>query len=163
MDELGVILSKFIFNQLANELISQGHKLTGSLIKSFEIEIERQEDKVIYKFLMNDYGLSLEYGIKPNKIPYTPGGPPRGGTSKYIQGLIRFAQLKFKADKRRAKHIAFAIAAKHKKEGYPLTKKIHFISNVLEADKDAIQSIVSDYYEATIELLFKEHLTFKQK
>mgnify|MGYP000948642637 CR=1 FL=1 len=162
-DELGTILSQFIFKQLASELVSQGHKLTGSLIKSFELETEKQAEKVSYSFLMLNYGLSLEYGIKPNKIPYSVLPRNRGGTSKYIEGLIRFARIKFRADKRRAKQIAFAIARKHKKEGYPLTKKIGFISNVLEADKEQIQQIISDHYQATIELLIKEFLTFKQK
>jgi len=163
MNELAQILSKFVFEQLAEELVRQGHKLTGSLIKSFELQINEDAESVTYGFLMNNYGLSLEYGIKPSRIPYTIGGSPRGGTSKYIKGLMEFARLKFKADKRRAKQIAFAIAHKHKKEGYPLTKKIGFISNVLEADKERIQAIISDYFEATIDLLIKEQLTFKQK
>jgi len=163
MDELAQILSKFVFEQLAEELIRQGHKLTGSLIKSFELQIDKQAEATTYAFLMNNYGLSLEYGIKPERIPYTIGGQRRGGTSKYIQGLIKFAQLKFRADKRRAKQIAFAIANKHKREGYPLTKKIGFISNVLEADKDRIQAIISTYFEASIDLLIKEQITFNQK
>lgn len=162
MDELSKVLSIFIFAQLEDELIRQGHNLTGSLVKSFSIQVEEQDDQVVIKFLMNDYGLSLEYGIKTNKIPYTPGGG-RGGTSKYIQGLIRFAKINFKADKRRAKQIAFAIANKQKRDGYPLTKKIGFISNVLEADKEAIANIVADQFEAMIELLIKEYLTYKQK
>ena len=162
MNELAQVLSIFIFAQLEDELLRQGHNLTGSLVKSFSVQVEEQDDRVVISFLMNDYGLSLEYGIKHNKIPYTPGGG-RGGTSKYIQGLMDFARKRFKADKRRAKQIAFAIANKQKRDGYPLTKKIGFMSNVLDADKEAIANIVADQFEAMIELLIKEYLTYKQK
>ena len=162
IEKLGEILAKFVFKQLAAELISQGHKLTGALIKSFEIKIIEQSDTLTIEFLMLDYGLSLEHGIKPDKIPYTIGGEPRGGTSKYIKGLIEFALKRFTPDKRRATQIAFAIANKHKRFGYPLTRKIGFISNVLEADKERIESIIEDFFEATIELLLKEFIRFKK-
>ena len=162
IQKLADILALFIFTQLAEELARQGHKLTGALVKSFEVRVKEKADSVSIEFLMLNYGLSLESGIKPSKIPYTIGGEPRGGTSKYIQGLIAFALKKFTPDKRRAKQIAFAIAHKQKQEGYPLTKKIGFISNVLMADKDRIENIIEQYFEATIELLFKEFITFKQ-
>ena len=68
--------------------------------------------------------------------------------------------MKFGADKQRAKSIAFAIANKHKKEGYPLTKKIGFITNVLEADKEKINNIIEDYFEAVIEALIDEYLSY---
>ena len=161
MQELANILSKFIFKQLTDELIRQGHKLTGALIESFEDEITKQGDEISIEFLMLKYGLSLNDGIKPSKIPFSkPSG--RGGTSKYIQGLMRFARLKFNADKKRAKQIAFAIATKQKKEGYPLTGKIGFIDNVLAADAEAIERLIADYFEATICLLIEEQITFKQ-
>ena len=110
---------------------------------------------------MLKYAFSLNKGIKPSKIPYTIGGPPRGGTSKYIQGLIRFAQIKFKADKRRAKQIAFAIARKQKQKGYPLTGKIGFIDNVLKADSQEIENIIEAYFQESLNLLFFEFLNKK--
>jgi len=130
-------------------------------VKSFETRIkEVSEDVARIEFLMLNYGLSLQYGIKPANIPFTPVPPFRGGKSKYIEGLIRWAKLKFGADKQRAKSIAFAIANKHKKEGYPLTKKIGFITNVLEADKEKINNIIEDYFEAVIEALIDEYLSY---
>ena len=162
LDKLADSLGRFIFAQLTAELNRQGHNLTGALIDSFETKIKEKTDSITIEFLMNDYGLSLNKGIKPQNIPYTVGGEPRGGTSKYIQGLIRFAEIKFRADKKRAKQIAFAIAAKHKKTGYPSSGKIGFIDNVLSADMDAIEKIIEDYFEATIELLFEEFIDFNK-
>lgn len=159
MDELGDILFKFISLMLTAELERQGHKLTGALIKSFDYKIREKTNTISYDFLMFQYGLSLNDGVRPERIPFSkPSG--RGGTSKYIQGLIRFARIKFRANEKRAKQIAFAIATKHKKLGNPSTGKIGFIDNVLEADAQEIENIIADYYEATIELLIKESITF---
>lgn len=164
MNELVEILSKFIFKQLSEELIRQGHNLTGSLIDSFEAKIgEFTADNLTIEFLMNDYGLSLNYGIKPSRIPYTPPPPKRGGTSKYIEGLIRFAKLKFGADQRRATSIAFAIARKHKEKGYPLSGKIGFIDNVLSADNAKVESIIQIYFEETLNLLIDEFIKETKK
>tara|TARA_R110002126_G_scaffold117574_2_gene257379 strand:- start:1048 stop:1542 length:495 start_codon:yes stop_codon:yes gene_type:complete len=161
IEKLAETLSKFIFAQLTIELKRQGHNLTGALIESFEAKIQEKTDSITIEFLMLKYAFSLNKGIKPSKIPYTIGGPPRGGTSKYIQGLIRFAQIKFKADKRRAKQIAFAIARKQKQKGYPLTGKIGFIDNVLKADSEAIENIIEAYFEESLNLLFFEFLNKK--
>lgn len=163
LNKLAETLGRFIFAQLTDELNRQGHNLTGALIRSFETKIQEKTDSITIEFLMESYGLSLNDGIKPENIPYTIGGEPRGGTSKYIQGLIVFAQKKFRADKKRAKQIAFAIARKQKEKGYPLTGRIGFINNVLNADMDAIEKIIEQYFETTIELLFEEFIDFKQK
>lgn len=156
MTELSTIISNFVISQLSLELSRQGHNLTGDLIKSFETKVIEKTDSISIEFLMNRYGLSLEYGIKPSRIPYTPPPPYRGGRSKYIEGLIKFALLKFTGDKRIAKNIAFAIAAKHKKFGYPLTGKIGFITNTLEANMDNIERLIQDYLEAMFNTIFDE-------
>tara|TARA_R110000751_G_scaffold110114_1_gene207583 strand:- start:867 stop:1379 length:513 start_codon:yes stop_codon:yes gene_type:complete len=161
--KLSDMLGAFIFMQLSKELVRQGHKLTGSLAKSFETKVKKEGEKVSIQFLMLIYGRSLNDGIKPAKIPFTPVPPYRGGTSKYIEGLIKFATLKFGADKKRAKNIAFAIATKQKKQGYPLTKKIGFIDNVLAADSKKIESIISDYYTETIQEIIKQFIKEKLK
>jgi hypothetical protein len=162
MNELANILSTFIFNQLTAELEKQGHRLSGALIESFEAKAKQvTEDNLTIDFLMLNYGLSLNYGIKPKNIPYTIGGPRRGGTSKYIEGLIKFAKQRFFADQQRATQIAFAIARKQKEQGYPLTGKIGFIDNVLLGDEKAIQEIIETHFEVVIQLLFTEFLQIK--
>jgi hypothetical protein len=161
--KLSDLLGAFIFMQLSKELIRQGHKLTGALSKSFETKVKKEGEKVTIEFLMLIYGRSLNDGIRPEKIPFTPVPPYRGGTSKYIEGLIKFATLKFGADKKRAKNIAFAIATKQKKKGYPLTRKTGFIDNVLTADSKQIESIISDYYTITIQEIIKQFIKEKLK
>ena len=158
-DKLFIFISKL----LTDELIRQGHKLTGSLINSLDTRIKTAKRKVTFEYLMLAYGRSLNDGVSPSRIPYTIGGPKRGGKSKYIQGLIKFAILKFKLDKKAATGVAFAIAKKQKEKGSPLTGKIGFIDNTLEANMDKITELISDYYEAIIELMITEYITFDQK
>lgn len=162
MNELDAFTNKlflFISKAMVQELRRQGHVLTGKLIESFDYEVRQQVDTIAIDFLMLKYGRSLNDGIPPERIPYSPDGR-RGGKSKYIQGLIQFALLKFTADKKEATSIAFAIARKHKKEGYPLTKKLRFIDISLEAKDKEIQDIIADYIELTIEKIINQYLTF---
>ena len=163
LEALDSKLFTFIAGQLTEELVRQGHKLTGSLIQSLDTKYKEGKRKDRIDFLMLKYGLYLNYGVKPERIPYTEDGPPRGGKSKYIQGLIEFAMKKFSLDKKAATSVAFAIAKKQKKKGSPLSGKIGFIDNVLEKDDDAILELISDYYEAVIELLINEYLTFEKR
>ena len=159
MEEFVQILSTFIFRQLTVELERQGHKLTGALIESFETKIrQKTQDTLTIDFLMLQYGLSLNNGIRPDKIPYTIGGPRRGGTSKFIEGLIKFAKLRFGADQKRAQQIAFAIATKQKREGYPLTGKIGFIDNVLNGDEKAIQELIEEQFQESLNILIEEFI-----
>lgn len=153
-------LFTFIAAQLTDELVRQGHKLTGSLILSLDSRFKEFKRKDRVEFLMKKYGLYLNYGVEPDKIPYTEG-EPRAKKSKYIQGLIEFAIKKFSLDKKAATSVAFAIAKKQKKKGSPLSGKIGFFDIVLEKDSDKITEIISDYYEATIELMIHEYLTFR--
>jgi hypothetical protein len=162
-DQLGEALGNFIIPLLTAELDRLDHKMDGNLEKSFEVKVVEKGGEVVVQFLMLNYALSLNYGIKPKKIPYTIGGAPRGGKSKYIQGLIEFAKKKLKATKKNAKNIAFAIATKHKKVGYTIDKsKLGFMDNVLTAEQKKIVSIVQDYFEVSIELLIDDYITFNK-
>lgn len=158
MNELINILTKNIFIALAAQLKRQGHRLTGALEESFEDQIKETAEKTIINFLMNNYGVYLNDGIPPERIPYTPPPPARGGKSKYIQGLIRWAKLKFRYDEKRAQRVAFAVAAKHKKKGYPLTAK-GFINITLAAEAEQIEAFVFDYIQEIFDDFFKEFLS----
>ena len=160
MNQLSKILFEFISLQLSQELIRRGHNLTGSLINSFEEKVRLKADTLSIDFLMLIYGRALNDGIPPERIPYSPGGS-RGGTSKYIQGLIDFALKRFTLDKKKATSIAFAIANKQKKKGYPLTGKIAFIDITLEANSNEIEDLISDFYEETLNLMIQEYITLQ--
>jgi hypothetical protein len=157
LNELINILTKNIFLALAAELEKQNHKLTGALEQSFEAQIKETADKTIINFLMLNYGLALNDGVPPSRIPYTPGPPFRGGKSKYIQGLIRWAKLKFSISEKKATSAAFAIARKHKKHGAPLTAR-GFINNTLAAEDQQIEKFVRDWTEEIFNDFFKSFL-----
>jgi hypothetical protein len=115
---------------------------------------------------MLNYGLSLNDGIKPSRVPYTiptPGrrgggkNSGRRGGSKYIQGLIRWAKLKFRLNEKKARGMAFAVARKHKLNGFPLTET-GFINNVLEKEEAQIEQFVEDWLDLIFEDFFKSFL-----
>ena len=93
----------------------------------------------------------MDQGVPPDRIPFTePSG--RGGRSKYIEGLQRFAQLKLGVtDNRESLGIAFAIARKHKKVGMPVKGPTQFIQKTLDATEDDIIRFAEDWAEAIFE------------
>jgi hypothetical protein len=154
LEEIINIFTKRIFAALAAELERQNHRLTGALIESFEAQIKETANTTIINFFMNNYGVFLNDGIPPERIPYSPTPPNRGGKSKYIQGLIRWAKIKFRYDEKRARSVAFAVARKHKKRGYPLTAK-GFINIALKAEEETINKFIIDYTTAILEEFIK--------
>lgn len=157
MDPLIDIFTKQIFAALAAELNKQNHRLTGALVDSFEAKVKETTKSTIIEFLMFNYGVYLNDGIPANKIPYTPPPPRRGGKSKYIQGLIRWAKIKFRYNLKQATSMAFAVAKKHKEKGYPLTQK-GFINITLAANETQIINFIEDWVEQLLEDFLKEFL-----
>jgi len=111
--------------RLIAELQAEGHRLTGALEKSIQYEVKVEGDTITAVMTALDYGLVMEFGVPANRIPYGKGG---GGTSKYIQGLVRFFTLRGLGS-REALSAAFATAKKHKREGMPTRGSYAFSSN----------------------------------
>lgn len=153
--ELYEAIKDLLFYQMTIELERQGHTLTGNLVQSFEVILK---DSLTIEFLMEQYGLSLNYGIKPANIPYSPEPRGRGGKSKFIQGLIRWVKLKGIATGDKAKGIAFAIARKQKEKGFPLTGKIGFFDIAIEKSEDGIIRYIEQYIEDAICLLILNYV-----
>jgi hypothetical protein len=109
------------------ELKAQGHYLTGRLHDSIQYKITQGGDTVTAVIECEDYGLAMEFGVKSSRIPYTPGGG-QGGTSRYIQGLIRFFELRGVTG-RDAVSAAFATATVQSREGIPTANSFSFSSN----------------------------------
>ena len=111
-------ITDIIIEELTLKLETQGHgkRETSNLIKSFEAVITNTAGNIAALFFAEDYYLYVNKGVSASRIPYTVGGPRRGGTSKYIQGLIRFWVRKG-LNSKEAKSAAFATSNKHKKEG----------------------------------------------
>ena len=111
------------------ELAEQGHRATGKGIKSIEPKVTAEGlDKLVGTILANDYLIPVDTGVKAARIPYSPGSGAR--TSKYIQGLIRWVGIiKPSLSTKERKGMAFAVAAKHKREGMPTRGSYSFSSN----------------------------------
>lgn len=113
-----------LISEFQDELKNQGHVLTGRLYNSMEFKISASENEIIGTIFFEDYGTFVETGVPANRIPFS-GTSGRGGTSKYIQGLIRFFQLRGVAGAE-AIRAAFATAQKHKREGMPTRASSRF-------------------------------------
>ena len=107
MASLGVFLKR----ELIRELISQGHRATGSLIKSIEMIIEQRLKAVTLSGEFLFYGEFLDRGRKSGrrKVP--------------IDVLVEWIKQKqFQIDVNKIRGVAFAIQTTIFKEGIPTSK-----------------------------------------
>ncbi len=132
-------LAKHLFPLLVSELDRQNHRMTGALANSLDVQVVGEK----INFLMLDYGLSLNYGVRPERIPYQEGSGKK--ESEYIKGLIRFAKLKLNLTGDKAINAAFNIARKQKLKGAPLTGKIGWIDKTLAKESDNIDAIIENF------------------
>lgn len=117
-------IGDILVDEIRNQILLQGHNMTGALSKSVEYEVKDVPEGVVIQFLLNSYGVPVNTGVPAPRIPY--GKPTGAKVSKYIQGLIRFAKIRFRVTEKQAKGIAFAIARKHIKEGLPTLGSYRF-------------------------------------
>jgi hypothetical protein len=151
-DRLLQNLADVLVQEMRAQIRAAGHVMTGALLESVESVILRGITGATISILLNSYGIALDQGVPPERIPYTPPSG-RGGTSLYIQGLQRFAQLKLGVtDMRESLRVAFAIAAKHKKVGMPVTGPTEFIQATVNATEAEIQKFVEDFAELVFEV-----------
>jgi len=145
-----------------NEQEKQGHKLTGKLGDSIEYEISQDGKDVKATMYAEDYGVYVELGVSASKIPFS--GTGGGGTSKYIEGLISFWELRGLSG-REAIGAAFATAHVHAREGMPSNASARFSSTgertgfvraVVEKNLEGIGRLIEDKYGAVLELRFAE-------
>lgn len=113
-----------LVSEIKEQIVLQGHRLTGTLAKSVSYDVISDPVGVVIRFYMESYGLPLNAGIVPNRIPF--GRVTKAKVSKYIQGLKNFAKQRFRVTERQALGIAFAIAHKHAREGMPTFASFQF-------------------------------------
>lgn len=101
---------------IQDELKAQGHNNTGSLIRSFEVVVERKGSKITGGIKANFYLEFLNTGVRAANIPFQRGSGRK--SSKYIDSLIDYFRTKGLSAKE-SKSAAFATAVKHKREGMP--------------------------------------------
>jgi len=164
-DDIGTLAMTLV----VNEWKAQGHNLTGSAIKQMETMVKFQINTLIIEGLIPDYMAINNEGVKAERIPYYPGSGNK--TSKYIDGLMRYAKQRFGASDKESKSIAFAIASKHKKEGMPTKasakysstgKRTGFIETALDKNSqkfiELIENAIKYSVEVTIESYYKSIL-----
>ena len=149
--------------RLIAELQAQGHRLTGALEKSIQYEVKVEGDTITAVMTALDYGLVMEFGVPANRIPYGKGG---GGTSKYIQGLVRFFTLRGLGS-REALSAAFATAKKHKREGMPSRgsyafssngRRTGFVKNTLEQYLPLLTDLISTESGRVVDLIIGDDI-----
>lgn len=138
---------KILDSGFVKEIKAQGHSLSGALEASINGRVENTEATGT----IVDYGNILNAGTSSSRIPFS-GISGRGGTSKYIQGLIAFFKLRGLGDKE-AKSAAFATAQVQRKEGMSTQassrfsktgKRQNFIEVSFEKSEPIIDKIISD-------------------
>jgi len=147
---------------IRKELIAQGHYNTGRLHDSIQYRIDDNgSDTVTAVIECEEYGLALEFGVKPDRIPFGRGG---GGASKYIQGLITFFKSKG-LEEREAVGAAFATAHVHAREGMPTFAssrfsksgdRVGFASTALERDLEIIGRVIEETTGAKLTIEFSQ-------
>lgn len=135
--------------RLAEKFADQGHSLTGESERGLVTTVALEGGQYIGRVIGADHFLYLEFGIKPDRIPYS-AGQVRGGKSEYIQGLIRFWEKRGLHD-REAVGAAFATAKIHSREGLPTRKSLvysatghrtGFIAQTVKESEGEVRAIV---------------------
>lgn len=158
-------IGKLTVEALRQQYILQGHKLTGRLNRSISYKTEETTEGAKVIILMESYGVILDQGVNPNRIPF--GGSTGAKSSRYIQGLAQFAKKRFRVSSKKALSIAFAIAKQHKKKGMstPASRKysktgkrkgaINF--SLLDTAEEATK-LIEETLQQSIELFFEQFL-----
>lgn len=116
-DQILIELANYLRQRIIENYIAQGHRLTGEFEDTLEVTLKSEAVVKIIEGIGEHYAIFLDKGVRKGNIPFT--GKGGGGRSQYIEGLKRFAEIKFNLSGREALSAAFAIAHTHKKEGMP--------------------------------------------
>jgi hypothetical protein len=151
-EQLGKDVGEVVKKAVKQAFVMQGRTLTGALVNSIDYSVNATVTSAYIEFTLLDYGMVLNYGVTPDRIPFSPGSGAK--SSKYIDGLKAYAKLRFSANDKEAERIAFAIAHKHKKFGMPLDKKTGAIQEGLADSKDEVEGLISEALTKVINVLF---------
>lgn len=108
------------------ELLDQGHKLTGSLIDTIRAEVEIKRKMILGLVWMNEYFPYLEFPLPPEKVPYSPGSGAK--SSKVVAALEKYWRRRGLAPGE-ARRASFATLNKWKQEGRPTRASFRFSKN----------------------------------
>ena len=162
LDQLANQIGEILVKALRRQFTLQGHKLTGKLNASIEDLVIKRTTGVKIQVLFEEYGIYVNNGVAASRIPYSPGSRTGAGKSKYISGLEMFARLRFGLSGRDALNAAFAIAAKHARQGMPTKaskrfsktgKRTQAIEAALKDTEEQIEQLTTDLLQEVIKNL----------
>jgi hypothetical protein len=148
LEEIG-LLGSFLKLELKKELELQGHVVTGDLLRSIEVEVEKKVGGTDLVGSMLSYGIDLNYGLSPADVKKIPLGRRIGG----LKGWIKLRGLLSGASDREITSFAFAITKTHEKVGFPSPaaarfsrtgKNTEFMDDVFEREKNEIRGSIAD-------------------
>ena len=154
----------YLQSAIRAELDAQGHGgNTGKLSKSVTYEVEAGDGRAVGRMFFEDYGFYVEFGVRASRIPYGGRGKgKKGGTSAYIEGLVRFFQHRGLSG-REALGAAFATAKTHKREGMPSRgsyaysnngRRTGFVSNALKDFQKELSELLSSKFATLVQINF---------
>jgi len=127
----------------------QGHELTGRAARELETRVRTTSRGVEIQGLVLDYMARVNQGVPASEIRVD---------RRYIQGLVRYARLRFKAGLNEAQEIAYRIASAHQREGMPTRgsqrfsatgKRTGFIEDGLEKEDEKIGQLIEAAVDET--------------
>jgi len=167
LDKLGVKLGEYLVSKLRRELIDQGHRLTGELIRSLEYRVRESGKTMIVEFLANEYGEKLNTGIPASQIPRYPSI----GYLRLVRELTAYVERRMGLRGGLAKNVAGRIVRAWGREGMPTRASYRFSKNnrrtgwvdvILKQEEEAINNMVREFVGQQMEVLFREFVAQKQ-
>lgn len=157
-------VTELLTRETVDTLVAQGHVATSGLIKSVSGAVNVLLNETRYEMSMFDYGLIVDKGVKPERVPFTPrrvGQVKRTRPSRYVTALMDWVRVKGLTTglEKEVRAMAFAIARKHKREGIPTKgsarfsqtgKRLDFIQETISRVDDRITQLISDQFETAI-------------
>ena len=143
---------------IKDAFIVQGHELTAD----WEESIMSQEAEDGVEIMARGYGMIVDAGVTPERIPFGGVGTGNGGElSQYILGLVRFWQLRKPGiSAKAALKLAFATANVQKREGMSTIaseefsatgKRQHFMDTLENLFRDYMDNAVFEGFEVLID------------
>lgn len=158
---LGTTIGDYLIFKLGRELVDQGHRLSGDLIRSLEFKVRTQAANLVIDFLSNEYGEELNTGVPASKIPRYPSVE----YLRLVQALTRYATRRMGLRGKAAKRAGHAIVRAWQREGKPTRASYRFSKNgrrtgwvdyTLLNEEDTISEFVEDFVGVELEILITD-------
>ena len=165
MQERLTHIAEYIQQSVKKVLQAQGHELTGKIFN----DVDNKVSEYMIEGWYQHYAKYVHRGVSSNTVKsklYNPEVRTGKKTSKYIDALIRFAELRGMTNPKSA---AFAIAYKHSQEGMPtkasyrseITKtgeRLGFLNRALEDPQieTMIYDLIVEAGEAIMDNIFEK-------